>query len=69
MCKDITKCENWNEVLNLIAELTSENEQLKKDKQLLTNENMNLKLQIKQGKRRTNLAYGTLISEMGGKYG
>lgn len=69
MRKDITKCKDWNEVLNLIAELTSENEQLKKEKQSLTNENVNLKLQIKQEKRRTKLAYGTLISEMGEKYG
>lgn len=69
MCTKLTECENWDEMLDLIARLTSENKQLKEEKQVLISENMNLKLQIQQEQRRTKLAYGTLISEMGGKYG
>lgn len=69
MCKKITECENWEELLSLVAQLTNENGQLREEKQVLVNENMNLKLQIQQEKRRAKLAYGVLISEMGDKYG
>ena len=69
MCKKITECENWKELLSLVAQLTNENGQLREEKQALVNENMNLKLQIQQEKRRAKLAYGVLISEMGDKYG
>lgn len=69
MCKIPTRCENWDEILNLIVQLTNENEQLRAEKQQLINEKMNLKFQLEQSERRRKLAYGTLISEMGDKYG
>lgn len=42
MYKNFTQCENWEDVLNLVIQLTNENEQLKSEKQLLNNELTNL---------------------------
>ena len=63
MYAKFTQYGNWDEVLELIAQLTKENEQLKKEKQQLINESMNLTLRIKQEEKRKKYTHN-LISEM-----
>lgn len=63
MYAKFAQCGNWDEVLELVAQLTKENEQLKKEKQQLINESMNLKLRIKQEEKRKKYTHN-LISEM-----
>lgn len=64
MYKTYAQCENWEDILNLIVKLTSENKQLKKEKQQLINELMNIKLKIQQEEKRIKYTYKVLISEM-----
>ena len=56
---------NWDEICNLIIELTNENAKLKAEKQQLINELMNIKLHNRQEERRKEGRCTTvLISEM-----
>jgi hypothetical protein len=48
MYKKLTQCENWEEILNLMTQITNENEQLKAEKQLLSDELTSLKTKINQ---------------------
>ena len=55
---------NWGDLATWIVKLKQENEQLKKDKQELTNKLVNLELQMKQAEKRKARTYAVLISEM-----
>ena len=54
---------NMEDLAAYIIKLKLENEQLKKDKQELTNKLVNLELQMKQMEKRKGRTYAVLISE------
>ena len=54
---------NMEDLAAYIIKLRLENEQLKKDKQELTNKLVNLELQMKQAEKRKGRTYAVLISE------
>ena len=54
---------NMDDLAAYIINLKLENEQLKKDKQELTNKLVNLELQMKQMEKRKGRTYAVLISE------
>lgn len=53
----------WDELRDEVVRLMRENEQLKRDKQELTNKVVNLELKIKQIEQRRKQAYSGFISE------
>lgn len=54
---------NWGDLAAYIVKLKQENEQLKKDKQELTNKLVNLELKMQQAEKRKGRTYAVLISE------
>ena len=64
MYKKVTECKNWDDILKITTQLIIENENLKLQKQKLTNEVVRLKLQMKQEERRKSHTYETIVSDL-----
>lgn len=64
MYTKVTECKNWNDILKLTTQLIMENENLKMQKQKLTNEVVRLKLQMKQEERRKSHTYEAIVSDL-----
>lgn len=64
MYQKLMQSENWDDIANLIIQLTDENKRLKAEKQRLTNELMNFKIKHRQEERRKECQHIVLISEM-----
>lgn len=64
MYQKLIQSENWDDIANLIIQLTDENKRLKAEKQRLTNELMNFKMKHRQEERRKEYQHIVLISEM-----
>lgn len=60
---NLNNVSTWDDLTIQVARLIKENEQLKKDKQELTNKLVNLELKMKQAEQRKKQTYSGLISE------
>lgn len=64
MYTKVAECKSWNDILKLTTQLIIENENLKLQKQKLTNEVVRLKLQMKQEERRKSHTYEAIVSDL-----
>lgn len=64
MYTKIAECKSWDDILKITTQLIMENENLKLQKQKLTNEVVRLKLQMKQEERRKSHTYEAIVSDL-----
>lgn len=64
MYTKVAECKSWNDILKLTTQLIIENENLKMQKQKLTNEVVRLRLQMKQEERRKSHTYEAIVSDL-----
>lgn len=64
MYTKVAECKSWDDILKLTTQLIIENENLKLQKQKLTNEVVRLKLQMKQEERRKSHTYEGTVSNL-----
>ena len=64
MYTKVTECKNWDDFLKFTTQLIMENENLKMQKQKLTNEVVRLRLQMKQEERRKSHTYEGTVSNL-----